>query len=245
MKHEFALHLDSFSQEPGLQKPGSLVALTDDEVIHRITNILRLQTSEELVLFDRMGHAVVALQEVTKKKIVCLVKSYAHNTVLQPEIVVLLPLLKREAFEEAIYSTVELGASVVQPVITEKTQRSWGGQKEKERVQRIMIAAAEQSKNFSIPELLEPMDFNQAVEKHASELFLFFDPQGQALTKVIQEIQRRQAASIVCLIGPEGDLSEQEKQTLKQNNVISCALTPTVLRASQALVVGLGVLRSV
>ena len=45
-------------------------------------------------------------------------------------------------------------------------------------------------------------------------------------------------------VGPEGDLTLEEKAYLKQLGFVFCALTPTVLRAQQAVALGLGVLRS-
>jgi len=39
----------------------------------------------------------------------------------------LLPLLKRDAFEQAVYGLVEAGVNDIQPVITEKTNCKWGG----------------------------------------------------------------------------------------------------------------------
>ncbi len=243
MKHQFALYVESLSQEPGLLRPGSSFVISDSELIHRITTVLRLQQSDEIILFDSTGHAFVTIKDLSKKRIVCSVQSYQKNQVLEPAITVLLPLLRREAFEEAVYSTVELGASAVQPVITAKAQRSWGGAKEKERVHRIMIAAAEQSKNFSLPTLHDPVELAQAVEEvSALPTKLFFDPTGSPLIPLLHTLQEKPTA-VACMIGPEGDLLEDEKALLKKNKFQFAALTPTILRAQQALVVGLGALR--
>ena len=45
-------------------------------------------------------------------------------------------------------------------------------------------------------------------------------------------------------VGPEGDLTQEEKDYLKQQGFVFCRLTPTVLRARQAVALGLGILRS-
>lgn len=244
VKHQFALYVDSLIQEPGSLQPGSLFTISDAELVHRMTVVLRLHQGEELTLFDRRGNAQVVITEIAKKKITCSVQSYQLNVQLKPSITVLLPVLKREAFEEAIYTTVELGATVVQPVLTEKGHRSWGGEKESERMQRIMIAAAEQSKNFSIPVLNEPGTLQQAVTSVASMKHkIFFDPSGQPVLNAINVLRQEQPETLVCAIGPEGDLSEQEKSLLKEQGFNFYALTPTILRAQQALVVGLGGLR--
>ena len=46
------------------------------------------------------------------------------------------------------------------------------------------------------------------------------------------------------LIGPEGDLALQEKE-LVAGKMQFCALTPTILRASQAAALSIGIVRSV
>ena len=46
------------------------------------------------------------------------------------------------------------------------------------------------------------------------------------------------------LVGPEGDLTHEEKQFVDDHGFIFCKLTPTIMRAHQAVAVGLGVLRS-
>ncbi|PKN03448.1 hypothetical protein CVU75_02160, partial [Candidatus Dependentiae bacterium HGW-Dependentiae-1] len=50
---------------------------------------------------------------------------------------------------------------------------------------------------------------------------------------------------ILLLVGPEGDLTEEEKGAISRAGVQFCKLTPTVLRAMQATAVGMGVVRSV
>ena len=44
------------------------------------------------------------------------------------------------------------------------------------------------------------------------------------------------------MIGPEGDLTMQEKDLLKERDVQFLRLTPTVLRAQQAVAVSMGIL---
>jgi 16S rRNA U1498 N3-methylase RsmE len=102
VKHEFALYVD-LSQEPGLLKPGSLFVLTDTELINRIANVLRLQPAQELTLFDRAGHA-----GNNQEKITCTARA-TLNAVLQLYSFSSTPQARRL---KAIYSAVELGASV-------------------------------------------------------------------------------------------------------------------------------------
>ena len=65
-----------------------------------------------------------------------------------------------------------------------------------------------------------------------------------SLWKVLEQIEHEKPETIVLSFGPEADLTDDERELLYQNQFVACALTPTVLRATQALVVALGALRS-
>ncbi len=60
----------------------------------------------------------------------------------------------------------------------------------------------------------------------------------------MNEIGAQNSDALVICSGPEGDLTCEEKRMLADANFLFCALTPTVLRAQQAVAVGLGSFRS-
>jgi len=217
--------------------------IVDPTICHRITKILRLHTGESFILFDTELHTHCTIIKAEKKLLINCQKPVS-NKILTPHITVLLPLLKREAFEEAIYSVVELGANVIQPIITQKTHQSWGNPKEYDRILRIIHAAAEQSKQYAIPKLAEnPIPFHQlGVMLAAIDATIFFDPAGDRLIDIVKKIQYIE--NIVLIVGPEGDLTEEEKAALSTGETYFCQLTPTILRAQQAITVGLGSIRS-
>ena len=95
-----------------------------------------------------------------------------------------------------------------------------------------MIAAAEQSKNFSIPFLYDPIPLDLFLQKQREQdsQVIFFDPEGVRITTVLSGRQQGKQ-SLTLMVGPEGDLSEQEKDLLRTHNVLFCCLTPTVLRS--------------
>ena len=131
-------------------------------------------------------------------------------------------------------------------MLTEKVQRKWGGKKELDRLHTIMIAAAEQSKQYIIPTLHTPKPFSDCVTdfyRTAPNSF-FFDPQGKELFPVLESLRKHMPEVVSLMIGPEGDLTVLEKQILHENDIQFCRLTPTILRAQQAVVVSLGMFRS-
>lgn len=233
-KHEFALYCPVIPSDPAF-------ALHDKDLVHRIVNVLRLNVGDRFILFNRDLHISVSIIGVKKNSIDVSVLQKGVNTILQPAIHFLLPILKKDALSAAIYSMVELGANSIQLVMTQKVQRHWVAQ-ELERLKKVAIAAAEQSKNFAFPAIVSPCNLKQALAKIPQDAIkIFFDPQAPTVIGMQDAIKA--ATSIVLMIGPEGDLTEQEKIILRNQQVRFCALTPTVLRAEQAAAVGLGIVR--
>ena len=63
-------------------------------------------------------------------------------------------LLKRQKTDMVVEKATELGASVIQPIITERTQADHVNL---ERLRAIAIEAAEQCERLMVPEIREPL----------------------------------------------------------------------------------------
>lgn len=236
-KHQFALY---YKQLPHTV---SIITISDPALVLRIGKVLRLQRGDIFILFDGKQVVDVIIENIDKKQCIVNVQNAWQVTPLKPEIHCIVPLLKREALEEVMYAAVELGANTIQLVATEKIHRAWAGQKEFERLQAIMIAACEQSKQFAIPALHSPIEFNVMSQKLSGNV-VFFDAHGESAYDVITQLRKEKLSQVTMLMGPEADLTDQEKDILRKKGVMFCKLTPTVLRARQAFAVGLGMLRS-
>ncbi len=229
--HEFAFFLDKLPEQ------NQKVTLQDEALVRRITGVLRLAIGDTVVFFNQKEHVRLTLSEQEKKVLIGNTGGLAQNTIYQPAVTLLLPILKRDALEAAIYGAVECGVTNIQLITTQKCQRKWGGQKEFERLQRIVIAAAEQSKCFAFAHLLEPISLEAALGQLKNVQLLFADPSGTELQKPSQ--------NCAVLVGPEGDLTDTEKKLVKTAGAIFFKLTPTILRATQAAVLSVGLIRSI
>lgn len=244
-KHSFAFFYAETTKLCDDNRIGAHLIVQDRVLCHRIMHVLRLEKGQTFTLFDSDKHMVCELQEINERHVNMLLQSSACNVQYTPPITFLLPLLKKEAFDQALYALAELGASDVKVVMTKKTQRTWGGQKEAERIERILQAAAEQSKNFAFPHVSSPVPLMNAVnDLHPESIKIFFDPDGCHLNTLIHSIYTSLPINIVLLVGPEGDLTADEKCSLNYSGFVFCRLTGTILRAQQAVAVSLGALRS-
>jgi 16S rRNA (uracil1498-N3)-methyltransferase len=245
-KHIFSLYYEELSGDNGQH---NTLIVADKQLCQRIVSILRLQPGEEIVLFNNMWNVVCHIEALeSKSRIRMRVQQFKKNVPFMPSITFALPLLKRDDFEAALYALVEQGVNTIQLIHTHKAGRSWGGSKELERVNRIVIAAAEQSKNYAFPVVHEPILFTDFISRYASgtSCNIYFDPAGHPLLTMIETVKSmRLDQSFVLCVGPEGGLTAQEKDLLTHNGFAMCALTPTILRAVQAASLSAGIFRSI
>lgn len=254
--HEFAFFSSEFSQAVSDKKEQFM--LTDVSISHRIQHVLRAQKGETVMFFDDQFHALCTILEYSKNKVVVKIGNIIKNAPLLPRVTVLLPLLKREALDEVVYACRELGVSQIYFIVTDKCSRQTLSTSEYERLERVSIAAAEQSKNFSSLLLHgrpqrekneKTVSLGEFLEKHKQNpefsraLKLYADPQGVSLLSLMNAQEKDFQHYLIC-IGPEGDMTDREKALLQESGFVFCRLGSTILRAQQAAILLAGIIRA-
>jgi 16S rRNA (uracil1498-N3)-methyltransferase len=137
-----------------------------------------------------------------------------------------------------------MGVQRIVPLITDKIHKQYYNSRVHERMNAIAIAACEQSKNFFIPFIAEPSTLLSFLKTYNDcDQNIFCDPMGLLLRDYIKTLNHG-PSSLCLLVGPEGDLTNEEKKVVAAHGFISLALTETVLRSTDAVLVLLGVVRS-
>lgn len=220
---------------------GESINIQDQDLLHRISKVLRFQLQDSMVLFDQSMHAQVVLEAISKKNLSFKVQSLQAHQPLQPNVTFFLPLLKKDALEQAVYSLCELGVNSIQLIVTEKSRQRLMHEKEFVRLQNIVVAAAEQSKNYNLSKLFEPISLGDMFQKNIMQpCSILFDPAGVSFFSLHSQIKLK---NVGLLVGPEGGLTQQELDQCKKNQFVFCGLTPTVLTAVQAVALGAGLIR--
>lgn len=249
-KHIFSIYIKNLSIILNGLQENNLLEIKDKKNHERITNILRLQKNEQIIFFNNIVNVKVELLEKTfenNKFIYSKILEKKENKKLKPEIILCPSLIKKHSFEDLIYNATAIGATIIQPVITEKVQRKWGFDKEKKHLEKIMIAASEQSKNYIIPELHNPVKLPillKGTENLAGKK-IFFETNQKLLLELIPELANHKIGKIILFFGPEGGLTQQEISLLKIKEFEGCSLTQTILRSQEAVAIGLGAIRSI
>ncbi len=170
-KHLFALYINNQSLELSTLSPGQEVTLGDDDLVHRLATILRLEPGDSVQIFNDTHSALVTVASLAARKkgtMRGIIQDIKQHQPLQPRINLYVGLIKKETFEDIAYYAAQMGATSITPLITAKVQRSWHGEKEVVRLRKAMIAGCEQAKQFVVPALNEPVELMCPVRSNGS-----------------------------------------------------------------------------
>ena len=198
---------------------------------HYLRNVLRREVGSELGLFNGRGPEFRAVITTLGKKAawVDLRETIADFEPERPLTLMFAPI-KRTPMEWILAKGTELGVTRFQPVITEHTQSE---RLRPERLQTIMVEAAEQCERLTIPSLEQPLPLREAVRGFGGRIGAAFEAGG--FSPVVQQLQPEPPSAL--LVGPEGGFHPDEVQWLAdQDNVFGLSLGPRVLKAETAAI---------
>ncbi len=241
MKNKSDSHTFAFFYTELKKNKDSFFTIEDRTMVDRIAKIVRLSVGEEILFFNANNAVLCVIESIEPRKIRVKMVQWMLPKKRECKVTVVLPLLKRVALEEAVYGCVEAGVDEIQLLETQKSRKKEQlGILEKERLERIVIAACEQSKHFSMTQIKAPVAidvFLSSVNSVKTKL-LFADPEGIPLRDVLSSVRvEKKVTNLFVLVGPEGDLTMQEKKLVYFHGAQGVRLTPTILRAQQAAVV--------
>ncbi len=218
------------------------VALGRDQANY-LTNVLRLKRGDELLLFNgRDGEWRARLAGAGKR---ALAVQPAAQTRPQPpatDLHFLFAPLKHARLDYLVQKAVEMGVSLLQPVITRHTQVA---RVNLARMRANVVEAAQQCGVLNLAEVAEPKDFAAAVAD-TSRLLVFCDERAEVQDPIAALKSAPQGLALSLLIGPEGGFAAEERAALlARGNVARIALGPRILRADTAAVAALALLQAV
>jgi 16S rRNA (uracil1498-N3)-methyltransferase len=242
-KHTTEAHEFAFFYQHLPEKSHTEVVIEDEELLHHITGVVRLKAGDACIFFNRDRYAHATIVRIEKRKLVVHIDGIQTTQKLVPNVHVVMPLLKRDSLKEAIYHAAACGVTSINLVTTEKG-RSALLEHEFERLEKIIIAAAQQSKHFAIPQLHAPQQLSRVLTSLSDHVLIHCDVDGQSLQTTVDLVRKHTAPQIALCVGPEGDFTQDEKQLLRERKALATKLTPTVLRAEDAVLVACGAIRS-
>jgi 16S rRNA (uracil1498-N3)-methyltransferase len=224
----------------------------DRDQANYLLNVLRLKRGDAVLLFNgRDGEWSGCLAGTGKRMLLADMREQTRAQPRPCDLYFLFAPLKHARLDYMVQKAVELGASRLQPIITQHTQVA---RVNVERMRANTIEAAQQCGILSLPEIAAPVALNMLIGKiDDGRLIVFCDEDAEVADPVaalaaarpsrqalLPAETARAGLPLAVLIGPEGGFSEDERAALlKRPNVVRLALGPRILRADTAAVAAL------
>lgn len=222
------------------------VALDPGAAKHLLT-VLRLKPGAALLLFDGSGFEFDAKLEQADKKQVWVTLSGMHGPAVESPLHVTLAqgISRGERMDYTVQKAVELGVSAIMPVLTERSVVKLdkdGGAKKRAHWQGVVVGACEQSGRVRVPEVAPPRPLaNFLADLPQAGLKLLLDPLGGSTAN---DLPTPSDGQVLLLVGPEGGLSENERNLAARVGFTGLKLGPRILRTETAALVALSLLQS-
>jgi 16S rRNA (uracil1498-N3)-methyltransferase len=233
--HRFFVSPEVFQRQP--------VVLTGDQA-HQVRRVLRLRLGERVTLLDGKGRAGEAMLIALDDSMAKFQLVSAEDVDAEPSVHITLyqAVLRGERFGWALQKGTEVGISRFVPVVCERNvvDDLDAVEDKRDRWQRIIQEAAEQSGRTRLPELMPAQLFGQAVQdaptqgESLARLIPWEAEKGLRLCDVLKECNLGPGSRIQVFIGPEGGLTEQEIALARRYGIRPVSLGARVLRAETA-----------
>ena len=225
---------------------GATVKLSDNAAAHA-TRVLRLEVSDEIVLFNGDGNDYTcAITSIKKNEVLAIVKLFVKITNESPlNITLLQGISSGDRMDYTIQKAVELGVSAIVPIVTTRSVVKLSDERTQKRLehwQNVVHSACEQSGRAFVPKVLAPMQLSAWLHANNHESaddahFRAEKPTCILLNPIgalrLAELPKP-AGNIELLIGAEGGLSQSEIDTALSQGFKSVILGARILRTETA-----------
>ncbi len=223
--------------------PGAQFTLAAEAAQH-VSKSLRLKAGDALVVFDGRGGEYDALiQRVDKDRVdvkVGALRDVEREARLALGLVQGLP--EADKMDWVIQKAVELGAAWIQPVVCDRSVVRLSGERAARREahwRRVAVAACEQCGRNRIPEVRPALAFQGWIAVPTAMPRWVLQPGAPPLAA-----QAAPDGPLELVVGPEGGLSERERELALQCGGQPVSLGPRVLRTETAPVAALAAIHA-
>ena len=215
----------------------------DENQFHYLAHVLRAEPDTDILLFNgRDGEWKARIAFPTRKKIRFLLAEQTRPQPPLPDLHYLFAPLKVGRMDYLVQKAVEMGAGLLQPVMTQHTQGKAGSL---DKIRANVMEAAEQCGILAVPEVAEPKRLQDLLDGWPDDRRIIYCDEGDAGQNPLPVLSSVRETKLALLVGPEGGFSEEERQRLRALPFVTAIpLGPRILRADTAAVAALAVLQA-
>lgn len=235
---------------PPEQCSGEVIHLPEEEA-HHAARVLRIESGENVIVLDGVGHTLdCEVREVTKRSVLLSVRQKTFTPPLPCQITLLQAIPKAKAMDYIVQKATELGAARIVPILSERVVVQLNEREAQDKAEKLRPVALEAIKQCGSPWLakIEPpvklKDFLAREEKFELPLVASLHEGREHPRESIRRFQEqhgRRPITACVWIGPEGDFSPAEMELIHRH-AQPISLGRLVLRSDTAAIYSLSVL---
>ena len=207
------------------------------EEFHHLIRVIRAREGARATVLDGVGGIFEAtVRSIDRHEAVLTIESYRKGA-HPPTIDMALALTKAHRLEIAVEKCSEIGARAIIPFVARRSV--WrGGAREAalkgERLRRKVVSACKQSGNPYFP-VVDPVSDVAGIAGSFDRYGAVYlaDPGG---VPVGSEVENDRGGAVLGIVGPEGGLTDDEREQLVAAGAVPVALGPYELRSETATI---------
>ena len=199
---------------------------------HYLTKVMRIKIGDNFSLFNSNGEWLAKILDISKGIVEFIIIEKLRHKDITKEIWLAFSPIKSNYFNFMIQKATELGVTRFIPIIFDRTIVR---KINKERIEKIIIEATEQSNRINIPILEKPQNLKNFLSNYSKKIDLVFTDLNSTKKKL--EINKEANKPLCAIVGPEGDFTEKERELiLNFKSVKSININQNILRAETATI---------
>ena len=196
---------------------------------------MRIKESEVFSLFNSNGEWEAKILNISKSLVEFNITKQLRQKEYLKELWLAFSPIKSNYFNFMIQKATELGVTKFLPIIFDRTVVR---KINKERLEKVIIEAAEQSNRINVPSIEEPKSLKKFLDDKKMDL-IFTDLNSKTNKLDLKKLTNNPSCIIV---GPEGDFSETEREEiLSYNGVQAIKINENILRSETAVISALSI----
>jgi len=215
------------------------------DVTHQILHVLRLSEGDSVEVLIDDGYSLLTKLHIDPEGKSVIGEVVERNFVKsEPRINLHLyfGLSNRDKVEWILQKSTEIGVSAFNPFVSSRTivRDKKLPEKKRQRWERIIREAAEQSNRGRLPILNNPIELLDGISKSptlAKQCFLAWEGADTQNDKLADVIFPQNEGVIAVFVGPEGGFAEDEIQQAKSSGIKMISLGSRILRLETAAIV--------
>ena len=208
----------------------------DKSQSHYVSKVMRIKENEVFSLFNSGGEWEAKISSISKSIVEFSITRQLRQKKTSKELWLAFSPIKSNYFNFMIQKATELGVTKFLPIVFDRTIVR---KINKERLEKVIIEATEQSNRINVPLIEEAQSLDTFLKNNTVDLI--FTDLNTSNTKI--NLDQLTSNPTCVVIGPEGDFSEDERRKiLSFKGVQPIKINENILRSETAVISAISII---